>query len=61
MQIKLQIKSVYGREMTYPACNISRAFAEFAGRETFTIYHLAKIKELGYEFEYINAYQPQVN
>ena len=36
MKITVQIKTVYGVEQVYPACQRSRLFAEIAGTKTLT-------------------------
>ena len=49
MQITVQIKSVYGRDLVYPVCCKSRAFAAIAGTDTLTEFTVNKIKSLGYK------------
>ena len=41
------IKSVYGVEKVYPACENSRRFAEIAGTKTLTEHTLRQIKAMG--------------
>jgi len=48
MQITVQIKSIYGVQAIYPACEASRLFADIAGTKTLTRAAVAKIKALGY-------------
>ena len=49
MEITVQIKSVYGRDLVYPACPYARAFADIAGIETLTEFAVHKIKSMGYK------------
>ena len=54
--IKLQIKSVYGNELVYPACDTSKMLTRLTGKKTFDNSNLDTIKELGYIIEWVNAY-----
>ena len=56
--IKVEIKSVYGKETIYPACQISSVFASLAKQTTLTAREVKLIKELGYEIEVITS-QPK--
>ena len=49
MEIKVTIKSVYGRRTIYPACEKSAIFAHIAGLKTLTDEMVKDIKALGYE------------
>ena len=51
MEIKVIVQSVYGRNMIYPACDKSRAFAVIAGSKTLTLDVIDQIKKLGYTIE----------
>lgn len=48
MSITVTIKTVYGNDLIYPACEKSRLFAELAGSKTLTPAALKKIEALGY-------------
>ena len=48
MNITVQIKNVYGKELIYPACETSRLLAELIGTKTFTRRDLDLIRRLGY-------------
>lgn len=48
MQIKVQIKSVYGSDKVYPACPDARRFADIAGTKTLGDATLRLIRDLGY-------------
>ena len=48
-RIVVEIRNVYGNDLTYPACDESRLLARLTGSKTFTRAHLATIRELGYE------------
>ena len=54
--IKLQIKSVYGNEMIYPACETSKTLANLTGKKTLNRNDLEMIESLGYVIEWVNAY-----
>jgi hypothetical protein len=48
-EIKVSIKNVYGNELVYPACEVSKSFTRLTGAKTLTHMHLHIIKnELGY-------------
>lgn len=49
--ITVTIKSVYGVDRIYPACDTSRLLAELTGAKTFKADHIKTIKELGYTIE----------
>lgn len=48
MELRIEVKNIYGREMIYPACEKSKLFALLAGNRTLTTDVLAIIKQLGY-------------
>ena len=52
---KIQVvkKNVYGNDLVYPACKESKFFTELTGRKTLTLDDLRKIKEYGYEIEFV--------
>lgn len=47
--IRVQVKSVYGNEVFYPACPQAQLFADVAGTRTLTAQKLEMIKRAGYE------------
>lgn len=47
-EIFVTVKSVYGNEMIYPACPVSKIFAELTETKTLSRYAIGKIKALGY-------------
>jgi hypothetical protein len=47
MNITVEIKSVYGEDKVYPACENSRRFAEIAGTKTLTPHTIRQIKAMG--------------
>jgi archaellum biogenesis ATPase FlaH len=51
MTITVEIKSVYGNEMIYPACDKARQFAALIGTKTLTRDAINKIKALGYDIQ----------
>lgn len=48
MQITVTIKSVYGNQMIYPACDTARGFTDLLNTKTLTMRHIEGIKALGY-------------
>lgn len=57
MKITVLIKSIYGIETVYPACDTSRLLARLANTKTITRQALETIKALGYQIE---VKQPEV-
>jgi len=53
MQISLIQKSVFGRDLIYPACEQSEKLAAFKGSKTFTVEDLKQLKEIGFEMQFI--------
>ena len=51
--IKVTVKSVYGNDKIYPACDKSKAFASIAGTKTLTQEVIASIKSIGFSIEVI--------
>lgn len=46
--ITIKVKTVYGVETVYPACEQSQLFAQLAGTTTLTPHALRTIEALGY-------------
>jgi hypothetical protein len=58
MEIQITQKTVYGKDVLYPACQTAQLFCELMHKKTFCISDLLKIKKLGYEVTiqgYINT------
>jgi len=51
MKIIIRTKSVYGIVQAYPACAVSRLFADLTGTKTLTREALNTIKKLGFAIE----------
>jgi hypothetical protein len=51
MKIIIRTKSVYGIVQAYPACPVSRLFADLTGTKTLTREALNTIKKLGFAIE----------
>ncbi len=51
MQIKVQVKSIYGVDKTYPICSRAQIFAKLAGTKTLTEHTLECIDALGCTIE----------
>jgi hypothetical protein len=54
MTIKVQIRSVYGRDTVYPACPDAARFASIAGTKTLCDHTLRMVRQLGYEIEVVH-------
>lgn len=50
-KVYIEIKSNYGNEAIYPACDAGRLFAKLTGKKTLSRSDLTTIKHLGYEVE----------
>jgi hypothetical protein len=46
--MQVEVKSVYGKELVYPANQIARQFALLTGQKTFSHDQLAVIESMGY-------------
>jgi len=53
--ILIEVKSQYGNNVIYPACNNAETFAKLAGTKTLTQHTLELIEQLGYK---IDTYTP---
>ena len=53
MQIKLQLRTVYGVDRIYPICDKALLFASLAGKKTFDERDVKIIKALGVVVELI--------
>ncbi len=53
MKIIVTKKSIYGRDLVYPACDLARGFAALLGVKTFNDGQLKGISSLGYEIEFV--------
>lgn len=49
MEIRVEIKSVYGEEKIYPVCEQAKLFAQLANTKTLTPAALRLIGRLGYD------------
>jgi hypothetical protein len=47
--ITVQIKSVFGRDVIYPACAKATGFCKLIGQKSLTDEQIVQIKSLGYE------------
>tara|TARA_R100001377_G_C3113742_1_gene83534 strand:- start:362 stop:547 length:186 start_codon:yes stop_codon:yes gene_type:complete len=48
MEIKVQVKYVFGNELIYPMCKISKVFANIARTKTLSKEVLRSLKDVGY-------------
>lgn len=56
MKIKIFIKSVYGSDLIYPACETGKNFCSLTGTKSFTSHAINICKKLGYEFEIVTPF-----
>ena len=54
MNIQVIIKNVYGNQLIYPKCDISKAFSDIAKTKTLSIENLKTISQMGYHVEVVN-------
>ena len=54
MNIQVTIKNVYGNQLIYPKCYISKAFSNIAKTKTLSIENLKTISSMGYHVEVVN-------
>jgi hypothetical protein len=50
MELEVEVKNLYGRDVIYPVCEKSRLLAQLSGNRTLTSEAIAVIKRLGYTF-----------
>ena len=48
MDITVQVRSVYGKELVYPVCDKAGLFVALFGAKTFSALQLQGIRALGY-------------
>jgi hypothetical protein len=51
MQIYIEVKSVYGKTLIYPACDKAVLFCKLTGNKTLSHADLIAIERLGYTIE----------
>ena len=51
MNIKVTIKSVYGTELVYPACEVSQAIVLMKGTKTLSRHDIHLMKKLNWNVE----------
>ncbi len=55
--VQIQIRQVYGNSLYYPANQAAEIFAGIAGKKTFSRADIRSIQALGFQIEYVNAYE----
>ena len=50
MELEVQIKNLYGRDVIYPVCEKAQLLTRLSGNRTLTAEAIAVIKGLGYTF-----------
>jgi hypothetical protein len=57
MNIQVFIKNVYGNELIYPKCDISKAFSNIAKTKTLSIENLKTISSMGYDIQLVDEFE----
>jgi hypothetical protein len=57
MKLKISIKTVYGKDLIYPADETAEMLVSLTGKKTFDKRDLVTIQNLGYEIEQVSAYE----
>ena len=55
MELEVQVKNLYGRDVVYPVCEKAQLLARLSGNRTLTSEAIAVIKRLGYTFTTTNT------
>lgn len=50
-ELTVEIKSVYGNELIYPACDTSRVLCRLMGKKTLSDNDVKQLKSIGYTFK----------
>jgi len=50
MELEVEVKNLYGRDVVYPVCEKSQLLTRLSGNRTLTSEAIAVIKQLGYTF-----------
>ena len=58
--LKVEIKTVYGKDLIYPRCKRSILFTKLMGTKTISEDNIMLIKWLGFDFETINRNVPDL-
>jgi len=58
VEIKVTVRSVYGKDAVYPVCDTAHALLALTGRKTFTDADLAAIRRLGYRITVVGGTAP---
>jgi hypothetical protein len=53
MNIKVEIRNVYGVKTVYPVCDIAKKLADLSGNKTLTRSAIITIKQLGYKIDIV--------
>jgi len=52
IEIYLNKKNVYGKDLYYPDCKKSKKLAQLKGTKTFSLYEAVKLQEIGFEIKF---------
>lgn len=52
--IYVSIKTVYGKEAYYPACDLSKGFANLLAQTVLTLGDVTRIKAMGFKVRVVN-------
>lgn len=50
--LKLEVRTVYGRELIYPVCPESQLLLALTGRKTFSTRHVRSLMNAGYTIKW---------
>lgn len=56
--VKVQLLNKYGRDLIYPACDLSRLFVLLTGRKCFSEADLKVLQAIGYDVQWVPASLP---
>lgn len=55
-EIKVEMRSSYGVERIYPACELSKQLIKLTGRKTWDKEHLRVLESLGLQIKFVTNY-----
>lgn len=55
MNIQVEVKNVYGKQIVYPICETAQLLAKLANQKSFTPSTIITIRALGYSIELVQS------
>ena len=52
--VEIDVRTVYGKELSYPRNSVASTFAKLTGKKTLTVNNLKHIANLGYEIKQVH-------